>query len=136
LVLTLFVILALGSTSTEEDRVEVESKEPVASVSAQELHKEYDTNEVAADEKYKNKVIIVSGVIDSIGKDIMDEPYVTLRTKNYGGNVWAADVQCMFPEEYGEKLTSLRKGGNIKIKGEVSGVSITSVLIRKCSIVE
>ncbi len=76
------------------------------SVSAGALTSEYEANEVEADDKYKNKVIVVEGVIDTIGKDILRTPYVVLKGSGSFG------VQCMF--DYSaltqSSLKSLKRG--------------------------
>lgn len=47
-------------------------------ITARELFKAYDANEVAADSKFKGKPIEVTGVVESISSDIADEPVVQL----------------------------------------------------------
>lgn len=73
--LLVFSVLAIGSTESDEDTKEVQSKTPSYTLSADQLYREYESNEVAADEKYKGEIVIVYGEIQDIGKDIMDEPY-------------------------------------------------------------
>lgn len=50
--------------------------DPVA-VSAGQLYKDYGTNEVGADERYKGRVLLVTGIVGEIRKDLADEPYLT-----------------------------------------------------------
>lgn len=52
--------------------------------SPSEIYSDYDRNEVAADQKYKNKWIIINGVCDSINKDIFNNPFILLRAGGYG----------------------------------------------------
>lgn len=47
-------------------------------ITARELFKAYDANEVAADSKFKGKPIEITGVVESISSDIADEPVVQL----------------------------------------------------------
>ena len=47
-------------------------------ITARELFKAYDANEVAADSKFKGKPIEITGVVEAISSDITDEPVVQL----------------------------------------------------------
>ena len=114
--LLVFSVLAIGSTESEEDTKEVQSKTPSYTLSADQLYREYESNEVAADEKYKGEIVIVYGEIQDIGKDIMDEPYIVI-----GGGGFLDGVQCSFTKSQESSIASLSKGQNVKVKGEVSG---------------
>ena len=46
------------------------------------LWNEYEANEVAADEKYKGKRLLVAGVVDSIDKDVFNNVVLHLRSPN------------------------------------------------------
>jgi hypothetical protein len=76
--LALFALLAAGSMDTDTDTKKVQSQTPAYTLSANQLVKDYEANEVAADAKYKGLIVIVSGSIESIGKDIMDQAYVVI----------------------------------------------------------
>jgi hypothetical protein len=109
--------------------VENVQKTPELTVTAIKLSEDYKANEVSADAKYKGKFIEVSGVIDNIAKDIMDTPYVTLKTDTYS----IVGVQCMFEKESEPQLATLSKGKSITLQGEVSG-KMMNVIIRGCII--
>lgn len=98
---------------------------PAARVSARQLFADYDANEVAADDKYKDKVLVVSGTISDIGKDIVDTMYVTLETDGF------MNVQCMFADEHKSQLASASKGQSVNIKGKCEG-KMGNVLLRGC----
>lgn len=107
-------------------------EESVIKVTALQLYADYEANEVAADAKYKNKIVEVSGVINNIGKDIMDTPYVSL---NSDPKTTIFTVQCMFPKSGQEQLTALSKDSDIVLKGKVSG-KMGNIIINECSIVK
>ncbi|MBX3735608.1 MAG: hypothetical protein KF715_02875 [Candidatus Didemnitutus sp.] len=90
-------------------------QDSLATIDAETLYKAYEANEVAADEQFKGKTIKVSGVINDIAKDIMDNPYVIL-----GDDI---GVQCTFPdrEDYRKRLAQLKKGESITVTGTVEG---------------
>lgn len=124
-VLFLFIILAVGSVDTDSDTKEVQSKAVSYTLSADQLYGAYNDNEVAADTKYKGKVVIVYGMITDIGKDIMDDAYVIIDGGFLNG------VQCMFTQGEQSSVARLSKGQNVKIRGEVTG-KMGNVLVSKC----
>ena len=126
--LALFMFFAIGSEEDSEIELDVSSQSSEYTVTAPQLYSEYDSNEVAADLKYKDKVITVEGIIDDIGKDIMDDIYVTLKGDQYFGN-----VQCFFSDSHTDKAASLRKGDKITVKGLCTG-KMMNVLVRGCII--
>lgn len=123
-----FLILALGSTDTDTDTQKVRSQTPSYALSANQLYDEYNSNEVAADSKYKAKVVIVTGTIQSIGKDMMDNAYIVI-----GGDGFLAAVQCTFTKSEQSSVARLSKGQQVRVKGEVAG-KMGNVLVNKCSL--
>ncbi|MBI2623593.1 MAG: hypothetical protein HYW65_03395 [Candidatus Liptonbacteria bacterium] len=115
---------AEGTPTQQESQPEVS----VIKVSAVTLSEEYDANKVAADQKYKGKILEITGVIDSIGKDILDTPYVTLK----GRELSLFGVQCMFSKSQENKLAELVKGRTLTVRGKVSGELIGNVIVRDC----
>jgi hypothetical protein len=49
---------------------------------AEQYYADYDANEVAADQKYRGKKILLTGVIESINKDFMGDAYLVLKASN------------------------------------------------------
>ena len=86
-------------------------------------------NEIAADEKYKNKTVEVSGTVQDIGKDLLDSMYITLQT-----NDLITSVQCMLEDSESGKAANLNKGNAVSVKGEVNG-KMMNVLINDCVII-
>ncbi len=126
--LLLFLILAVGSVDTDSDTKEVRSKAPSYTLSANQLYGAYNDNEVAADAKYKGKIVIVYGTIQNIGKDIMDDAYIVI-----GGGGFLNGVQCMFTKGEQSSVSRLSKGQQVTVKGEVGG-KMGNVLVTKCSL--
>lgn len=127
-VLVLLGILAVGSTDTDTDTQKVQSQAPNYTISADQLYSDYNSNEVAADAKYKGKVVIVSGRIQDIGKDIVDDAYIII-----GGEGFLDRVQCMFTKGQQSSVASLSKGQHVRVKGEVAG-KMGNVLVNKCTL--
>lgn len=110
-----------------KNKIKAIQNAPELQVSAETLMSDYESNEVAADGKYKNKNIRVSGVIDNIGKDILDTPYVTLKTNK---NLFS--VQCMFDNSSEAVLATLRKDQELTMVGQVSG-KLGNIILKDCS---
>ncbi len=102
---------------------------PELKLTAIKLSEDYKANEVSADAKYKGKFIEVSGIIENIAKDILDTPYVTLKTDTYS----IISIQCMFNKNSESQLATLSKGQNITLQGEVSG-KMMNVIVDGCII--
>jgi len=122
-------LLAAGSFSNdkEEDK-KVEGAKAEVSVSASTLYSEYESNEVAADNKYKDKVIEVSGQVEDIGKDITDSMYLKLGSgekRSIGG------VQAFFSDKYSDQLAKIQKGANVTLKCKCNG-KMGNVLLKNC----
>ncbi len=148
-VIVVIVLFAIGNSGDKKiEKVENNNQNPVSDqkannqvapqeveyviVSAVDLSKAYNDNKVAADAKYENKDIKVNGVISSIGKDITDTPYVSLK----GPESSFFGIQCMFSKDDESKLVDLSKGQSITLTGKLSGEMIGNVILRDCSIVE
>jgi putative nucleic acid binding protein len=94
-------------------------------VTATDLMQAYVDNKVKADDTYKDKTVEVSGVISEVGKDIMNSPYVALKTKEM-----IYTVQVYFTDEENKKLGDLKKGQSIKATGKCTG-ALGNVLIKE-----
>jgi len=122
--LLFFIFIAFGSID-ESPKVTAETQ-PSITVTANVLYQEYQANEIAADEKYKDQIIQVSGRIRDIGNDLMDNPYITLV-----GNQYFGDVQCYFTKK--SAVASLSKGQQLTVIGVCDGLMM-NVLVNDCII--
>ena len=137
----LFVLGVIGSingespdtTKTKTPSVAKEEvKVEAIKLEAETLRQVYKANEVNGDAIYKNKLVEVSGNVDSIGKDVVDQAYITFKADE----AYAFDkVQCMFRDSEQSVLASLKSGQKVTVQGTVSGVSISSVIIKNCKII-
>jgi hypothetical protein len=105
--------------------VMVSSKTPSYTLTADQLLFEYNSNEIAADNKYKDKVVLISGPLRQNGK-FMGMSYIVI-----GGHGFLDGVQCMFGESAG--VASLSKDSQVTVKGEVGGKK-GNVLLRNCTL--
>lgn len=103
-------------------------------VTAAQLYKEYDANEVAASNKYKGKSIQVSGTITSIDRDIFDKNSI-VKLKVPGG-YGLTDVWCHFKAKDDNEIAELKKGQNIIIIGTGDVFIMGSPQLKNCQIVK
>ena len=123
--ITIIIFSFLGVASLEDDAPSIDSgTEPVLSVNSKTLYKDYSNNEIAADDKYKGKIIQVNGTIRDIGNDIMDDAYVTLI-----GDEFFGDIQCYFSDK--SNIVDLKKGQRISVVGYCDGLFM-NVLLKNC----
>jgi len=93
---------------------------------------EYDANEVAADMKYKGKLIAVTGYIQNIDTNfITDAPVVDL-APSQGFSLMT--VYCEFRISQQAQVAQLTKGQLITIVGVCYGELIFSVELEECHI--
>ena len=114
------------SNSPGSEKVEQPQEEAVK-VSAEKLSSDYEANGVAADQKYKDKLVEITGTIDNIGTDILETPYITFETGNL-----VKSVQCMFKREDSPRLAQLSEGIQITVQGRVSS-DLLNILVRDCN---
>lgn len=132
LLLAGFTILAFGSGDDNKEKEEkvkekLQTTEAIE-INARQLYSEYEANGVLADKNYKDKALKVTGIVDNIDKDIMDQIYVTLNGDEYVG-----DIQCFFSEEYLDQAAELKKGQKITVTGVCEG-KMMNVVLKGCTI--
>ncbi|SUI90881.1 MULTISPECIES: zinc-ribbon domain-containing protein [Shewanella] len=90
----------------------------------------YEGNEVRADNLYKGKTIRVTGIVDSIKKDIMDDLYMTLGT---GSQFEIPQLQAFFDDSQNSRLSELNNGARVTVVCRVSGLMM-NVIANDCVI--
>lgn len=123
-----------STTATTETKTETATKtdvkEEAIKVSAVDLAKAYEDNEVSADKSYKDKTVEVSGKISDIGV-VVGQTYVVLSAEK---DFAITNVQCFFKEQAEiDKVANLKKGDTCTIQGKVDGKSI-NVGVNGCTL--
>ena len=107
----------------------MEQREVEVTVTAKTLLADYAKNELAAHLKYRNKVLMVEGVVAGTSI-VLGSPQLRLRGEG------ELEVLCNFADNFAEKLSKLWKGQSVKVKGECSGMNIFgNVGLEHCTIV-
>jgi tetratricopeptide (TPR) repeat protein len=115
-----FLILGTGLGAAEK---------PVK-VAADKLMAEYQKNEIAADTRYKGKMLAVTGIVINVGKGIGDTAYVALVT----GDI-IFKIQCFFEKQDDAVLAQLGSGVQVTIIGWCEGkIKEGNVVLKKCAL--
>ncbi|WP_433867486.1 OB-fold protein [Ralstonia wenshanensis] len=105
-----------------------EAAEPPLPVKADALFRAYDDNEVAADQKYKGKSLLVTGTVQSIDKDFTDSIVVKLAS----GNPFMA-VHAYLDDQHAAMAASLKKGAKVAWVCTGAGRLVGSPVLHDCS---
>ena len=114
-----FIVLGIIFSEKDTDNSSTNTAEVVATetelpveITAQELFREYQANEVAANLKYKGRELKITGVIDSIQAGLYDEPIIVLIA---GGEFDIASVQADLKDSEHDKAVDLRRRQQITL---------------------
>ena len=98
-------------------------------VTAVDLYSEFDTNEMAANTKYQNKIVEVKGVVESITLDEESKPSISLRTEGFGV------VKCTLESNEENSLDKIKLNSTLTVRGECIGM-LLDVLLERTIIIE
>lgn len=127
-VLIYLVLGCSGKASNTAATAPASDAKPIA-VDAKVLTKEYDTNDLAADGKFKGKLLAVSGKIESIAETMGN---VTVHVE--GHNV-VLDVICSFEADQRDAVSKLKKGQATTLIGTGDGLTAgLYVGLNKCKV--
>jgi hypothetical protein len=102
---------------------------PVIEVDAPQMYIDYKTNEIAADAKYKSKLIRVTGIVVVIDSS----PYISLAAGP--ASIYGLDVvRCNFDSKYKTDLAQLSKGQTTTVQGMCKGYSL-NVILENCILI-
>lgn len=96
-------------------------------VSAVDLFKEYQANEVQADMKYKGKVLEVTGTVESIRKDFTGDVVVEIKGQEYFGS-----VQCRLVKVHENASAQLHPEDTLKVTGTGGGMIMRTPILQDC----
>jgi len=107
--------------------------EPVQAVrvSALTLWNAYQANEVSADQAYKGQTLIVTGRVSSIGKDMFNDVFLSLRSPNE-----FMGVRANIADSEERRAAALSKGAGVILRCEGAGMIIGSPILNACVFAE
>ena len=107
-------------------RTGVEGKSTDITITATDLYKQYSDNETAANQKFLNKIISVTGIADEVNKT--DSTYTILLKSD-------ADMGGISCSLFDNKTAAVSNGKSITVKGKCTGylmdVALTDCIIEK-----
>jgi hypothetical protein len=127
------VIVELEVEEAEpEPEAEPELEPPEMELTVDDMLAAYAADDVAADERFMNKVLRLTGVVSSIDvKDVLDINSIRLTGSN--GDQWQS-VQCMFDKKHSAELTQLEIGQTVTVQGRYNG-SLIAMRMVDCALV-
>lgn len=128
--ITLFIILAFGSLFKKENTDNENRKDSngIIKISAVNLYKEYTDNPVAADEKFKGKILKVDGKISLITQTKDGRICIMLEANIINGFIF-----CYFPESQSKTIAKFKPGDFWTIKGKCTGMQ-AGVILEDCEL--
>lgn len=121
-----------NSATTKPSESERPGEQPVQRVSAEDLDDAFDDDEAAANAKYKDKVIEVTGTVRRI--DRSDPAAVTVELKS--GDAADDVIDCEFAPADSEQARALKKGESVVIRGTCVGLVKKTVTLERCSVMK
>ncbi len=102
---------------------------PAVEVDAVGMWRDYDANEVAADQKYKGQVLLVRGTVDSIDKNFLGQIVVHLRSPNQ-----FAPTMATVESSEASKAAALSKGQKVALRCKGGGKIVMSPTLEDCTL--
>ena len=103
---------------------------PFLAVTARELLDDYESNELAADLKYKGQWLGVTGVVETVS-ETFGVAAVTLTT----GDMWEyRTVEALFADKHKPLLIPLRPGNNLRVLCQFSSYLFGTVTLDNCQL--
>jgi len=111
---------------------EVKAAPPPADIqlTVVELLSAYETDGAAADARFTNKILKITGVVDKINvKDSLNIYSITLNSPKK--TALLQGVRCVFDKTYGNALNQLSSGQTVTVQGKYTG-SMIDISLREC----
>jgi hypothetical protein len=130
LLTALFIFLAFGSLfeSKDEKKTYMPDSDGSIKISAVRLYQEYLDNPVAADEKFKGKMLKVDGTVSLITQETDGRISILLEANVVNGFVF-----CYFPYSQSNKISKLEKGSYKTFRGRCTG-KLVGVVMEDCEV--
>ena len=125
---------ALGCQSGSKDKTPPPSG-PAIAVTAGEMLKEYGANAVAADAKYKGKLVRVTGKFGTAQKAPLLGYAVQVLPED-AGDVNLSGVECFVTEAAQADVARFQQGQMVTLEGTCDGQVVSQVKMSKCTVVK
>jgi hypothetical protein len=128
LALALIAAVAVWKYTFKESESNVDSHKTEVTIDAAKLLQAFETNEDSANQKYRYKVILVSGTVGSVTQDTLGYS-VYLKDKDA-----ISGIICSFSKSSFDSL-KVKPGAQVNVKGICMGY-LMDVQMNKCGIAE
>ena len=115
------------STSSTSGEVKKEVQQPMK-ITARELADDFDSNQVAAESKWKDKLVEFNAVVTNITDSGLS--FSNVASKQFS----MAQIACRVVDK--QQLLSLKNGENVTVKGTVGNQSLGVIEVSDCSVVK
>ncbi len=115
-----------------EPQPEPEPTPASTGLTVEELYSAYSADEVAADTKFTNKSLTVTGVVDRITVNDVHNIYYIILASAEKKEQW--NVRCTFDKKYGPQLNRLTAGQTVTVRGKYNGYK-ANILMKDCVLV-
>lgn len=107
------------------------SAKPDVKVEAKKILKEFEDNEAAADGKYKGKTVAVSGVVDKVDTELLDDNQYVVRI-GAGSDFELTTVNCN--DQTSKDVSKIKKGQKLTVIGAFDDGGDLGVELKDCRI--
>ena len=127
-----FFILAVGCNfkSDKEKYLEIENRlksEKIIVASVSQIFEDYGANEIAADNKYKEKVVELKGTVVNLSE--FSEGVINITLEHNLG----LRSNCLFRNElHRDEISDIQKGDEVKVRGKFFGIEGDNLRMAGC----
>lgn len=100
----------------------------LVATTADDMQRSFEDNEVAAGQRYSGKAVIVRGKVDSVSRDIANNPFISL----VGGSNMFIKPMATMADGQTSYLASLKKGQPIILVCDNARMLLTSAAVSNC----
>jgi predicted phosphodiesterase len=121
----LLIIIAAGIYAYKEyhrGNKDLTGVTAITRINASDLIKAFETDEANANNKYLGKIIAVKGNVKSIEKEANSATIV------FGDVLSLSSVRCSMDTTHLEKITSIKVGQNLTVKGNCTGFNKNDII--------
>jgi tRNA_anti-like len=123
-----------NNTQNTNNKVEEEQPQTVMDVVTADFIADFDKNQLAAEEKYKGKIIKFAAKVKNISEDVMGNPFLSLVPVDSDQYYFGTSVQCIFEDK--SALTSLENGQTVTVQGTADVQTLGIIGVKKCQVVQ
>ncbi len=128
LIITLIASVSSRGEETEKPVPEDGTKAHPYTVKAEVMLQEWKDNVIAAERKYKNKWVLVTGTVEAIGKTLGARYVALTGLSGFSG----VNLYCTKAED--ERIAQINKGDEITALGRVRDKTLGAIMIHDCEL--